>query len=202
MGTRAVFAPLMVAIVALGCRSSSGKLDLPDPPRAGPLVVPRPDAIITTPASDDARDVLLSLRANEIWTTLTETTEAKPSAAHDGMFVVTRTNEVANHALHEGLLPYPDGSILVAENRSSPDASTLVSLTTMAKRNGQWFWLESAEDRVVMLPDGTRLEGVALGACTRCHGYAIASDGVLGAAATRVLSSSLRAPPSARASRR
>jgi hypothetical protein len=58
-------------------------------------------------------------------------------------------------------------SILVKENRPQPESSP-VSLTTMAKVNGSWFWLKSTPDGRVFTTRGKPVAG-AVGACLGCH---------------------------------
>ena len=88
------------------------------------------------------------------------------SAAHDGLWLAVHLDALAASAASDGV--FPEGSIIVAENRAEPDGPP-VTLTTMVKRAEGWHWIEHG-------PDGTVHKAGELDGCVRCHRNAVSSD--------------------------
>jgi hypothetical protein len=118
----------------------------------------------------DAKDVLQKAEGYQSWPKFPEYEKgAKQSKGHGGDFVVAFYNDVAAPAV-QGATPYPDGSILVKENRPQPDAKP-DALTTMAKRGGSWFFVKSTLDGKVFTEKGKPVAG-AVKDCVGCHAMA------------------------------
>jgi hypothetical protein len=89
------------------------------------------------------------------------------SRGHENMWVIAYYNSAATEAMARDDMPFPDGSILVKENRPEADAPTLL-LTTMAKVDGQWHWIEHTPEGGVVVEDGLAAQG-QLARCIGCH---------------------------------
>jgi hypothetical protein len=97
--------------------------------------------------------------------------EAAFSKGHGKTYVVAWYNEAAAAAVKAGGGTYPDGSILVKENRPEPDASP-AALTVMAKRGGGWYWIRATPDGKVFTREGKPIAGPDVAACAGCHSVA------------------------------
>jgi hypothetical protein len=122
-------------------------------------------------ATGEAKELLQKIQGYRSWPRFPEYERAaKASKGHGGSFVVAHYNDVAAAAVRDGASAFPDGSILVKENRPQPEAEP-VALTTMAKVNGSWFWLKSTPDGKVSAAKGKPVAG-AVRACIGCHSMA------------------------------
>lgn len=95
---------------------------------------------------------------------------SKPSKAHSGNYVIAWYNAAAASAAQGGAKEFPEGSVIVKENRLTPDGKP-ASLSVMAKRAGAWFWISATPDWKVFTAGGKPLAG-DLGSCAGCHGEA------------------------------
>jgi hypothetical protein len=118
-------------------------------------------------ATGAAAEVLASAKDYRSWSKFPEYTAAKPSKSHGGNHVVAWYNAVAAPAVKAAGQDFPDGSVIVKENRVSPEAAP-GSLSIMAKRSGSWFWVSATTDGKVFTADGAPLAG-DLGECAGCH---------------------------------
>jgi hypothetical protein len=83
------------------------------------------------------------------------------SPGHDELWLVAHYNEAAAGAVTGRLTEFPEGSIIVGENRANP-VGPPVALTTMVKESDGWRWIgHEPGGRVLMTGD---LDG-----CRRCH---------------------------------
>jgi hypothetical protein len=79
------------------------------------------------------------------------------SKGHDKAYVVAWYNDAAGPSVKAGQ-SYPDGSILVKENRATPDAEPS-AITVMAKRGGAWHWIKATPDWKVLAAGGKPIAG-------------------------------------------
>jgi cytochrome P460 len=122
-------------------------------------------------ATGEAKELLQKIQGYQSWPKFPEYEQAaKLSKGHGGTFVVAHYNDVAAAAVKDGASAFPDGSILVKENRPQAEAKP-VALTTMAKINGSWFWLKSTPDGKVSTTKGKPVAGAVKG-CIGCHSMA------------------------------
>lgn len=102
--------------------------------------------------------------------------ELQASAQHNGDFVLSYMNDVAEAALSSG--EFPDGSILVKEQYGDAEGTTLNGHTVMWKRDGydpehgDWYWV--AFDGA----GGTTAHDGKASYCYNCHAAAEANDWV------------------------
>ena len=120
-------------------------------------------------AGGAAEEILQRSREYRAWRKFAEyATAAKRSKAHTGNYVVAWYNDAAAAAAKAGgTQQFPDGSIIVKENRLTPDGPP-ASLSIMAKRAGSWFWISATPDWKVFTADGKPLAG-DVGRCAGCH---------------------------------
>lgn len=90
------------------------------------------------------------------------------SKGHGKAYVVAWYNETAAPAVKAGGQSYPDGTIIVKENRPKPDAEPS-ALTVMAKRGGAWHWIKATPDWKVLTAGGKPIAGQEVAACAGCH---------------------------------
>lgn len=93
------------------------------------------------------------------------------SKGHGNTYVVAWYNEPAARGVKAGGQGYPDGSILVKENRPEPDGKPS-AITVMAKRGGAWHWIKATPDWKVATAGGKPLAGQDVAACAGCHAAA------------------------------
>lgn len=94
------------------------------------------------------------------------------SEGHGGRYLIAYFNGLVDRASRDGILPFPDGSQLVAENRRSLDENEPALLTVMSKQDGRWYWLELSNSSVVLDDQGRPIAGFGKGAtapCASCH---------------------------------
>jgi hypothetical protein len=122
----------------------------------------------TTEATGEAREVIRQIRDYRSWSQF----PGQPvfSRGHDGTYVVGYYNETAASAVGREGATFPEGSIIVKENRPERDADP-AALTTMAKRGDGWYWLKSTPDGRVSVSDGQPLAG-KVDMCIGCHSQA------------------------------
>ena len=77
-------------------------------------------------------------------------------------------NEVAGPSVKRGGQRYPDGSVIVKENRPTPDAEPS-EISVMAKRGGAWHWVKATPDWKVLTAGGKPIAGPDVAACNGCH---------------------------------
>jgi hypothetical protein len=124
----------------------------------------------TVEPSGEAKHILDQSEGYRFWPKFSEYEKgAKKSKGHGGMFVVGYYNDVAAKAAQSDG-SFPDGSILVKENRLKPDAAP-DALTIMAKRNGSWYWIKSTPIGKVFIAKGKPLAG-KVQSCIGCHSSA------------------------------
>lgn len=114
-----------------------------------------------------AADILQRSREYRSWSRFSGYATPKPSKSHSGNHVVAWYNAAAAPAAQAGSGDFPDGSIIVKENRLSPDGPP-VSLSVMAKQAGSWSWISATPGWQVFTSDGAPLAG-DLDRCTGCH---------------------------------
>lgn len=90
------------------------------------------------------------------------------SKGHWKAYVVAWYNDVAGPSVKAGGQSYPDGSIIVKENRPEPGAEPSV-ITVMAKRGGAWHWIKATPDWKVLTAGGKPIAGQDVAACAGCH---------------------------------
>ena len=90
------------------------------------------------------------------------------SKGHGKAYVVAWYNDAAGPAVKAGGQSYPDGTIIVKENRPTPDAQPS-ALTVMAKRGGAWHWVKATPDWKVLTAGGKPVAGPDVAACAGCH---------------------------------
>jgi hypothetical protein len=123
-----------------------------------------PETVAPTGA---AAEILRQSRDYRDWQRFSEYTAPKLSKTHSGNHVVAWYNAAAAPAARGDAAAYPDGSIIVKENRLTPDGPP-ASLSVMAKRDGGWFWISATPGGQVFAADGAPLAG-DLGRCAGCH---------------------------------
>jgi hypothetical protein len=117
-----------------------------------------------------AAEVLRSAQDYRSWTRFSRYAAPVLSKAHTGNHVVVWFNAAAAPGTRPDAPEYPEGSILVKENRVTPDGPP-GSLSIMAKRSGRWFWISATPDGKVFTADGAPLAG-ELDRCAGCHAEA------------------------------
>lgn len=139
--------------------------------RAGASVaqVKHGEAAQSPPAAPagEARAILEQARGYRAWGKFAQYAKPVLSKGHGGTYVVAWRNDAAAKGASEGG-QYPEGSIIVKENRPEPDADP-AALTVMAKRNGAWFWIRATPDWKVFTKDGEPVAGQDVAACVGCH---------------------------------
>lgn len=93
------------------------------------------------------------------------------SRGHWNTYVVAWYNDAAAPTVKGGAGVYPDGSVLVKENRREPEAEPS-TITVMAKRGGAWYWVKATPDWKVVSAGGRPLAGQDVPACAGCHAAA------------------------------
>jgi hypothetical protein len=125
----------------------------------------------TVAPAGPVEEILRQARPYRSWRRFARFDTAKLSSAHSGNYVVAWYNDAAAPAATGGAQVFPDGSLIVKENRLTPDGAP-VSLSVMAKRSGAWVFVSaSPEWQVFTATDGKPLAG-DVGACAGCHGEA------------------------------
>lgn len=132
---------------------------------------------MTEPSERTAR-ILQRIEGYEKWPMFDEyRARAVRSEGHDNMYVVAHYNDVAAPTVREAANGvFPEGSLIVKENRPEPDAAPM-AVTTMAKEQDGWYWIKHTPDGQVMVEDGMPLEGRVDG-CIGCHSAARENDRV------------------------
>jgi hypothetical protein len=121
--------------------------------------------------SPATRSVLQQAEGYADWPMFPEHREQpERSRGHDDMWVVAHYNDVAAEVVGRTDVPFPDGSVLVKENRPQPDAPPM-ALTTMAKQDGEWYWVKHSPDGRVLVENGMAAEG-QVDMCIGCHAAA------------------------------
>lgn len=140
------------------------------PPRAlAQAKQAEPPAEPTVEATGSAKELLQKIQGYRSWARFSDFAKGpKPSKGHGGAFVIAYHNDVAAKAAQDGKSAFPDGSIVVKENRSRPEGSP-GSITTMAKQGGAWFFLKTTPDGKVFTAKGKPVAGTDLDGCTGCH---------------------------------
>lgn len=93
------------------------------------------------------------------------------SKTHSANYVIAWYNDAAAPAVTAGAPAFPEGSIIVKENRLTADGPP-ATLSVMAKRGGQWLWISATTGwQVFTSEDGKPLAG-DIGSCAGCHGEA------------------------------
>lgn len=90
------------------------------------------------------------------------------SKGHGNAYVVAWYNDAAGPSVKGGGQSYPDGSIIVKENRPKPDAEPS-AITVMAKRGGAWHWIKATPAWKVLTAGGKPIAGPDVAACAGCH---------------------------------
>jgi hypothetical protein len=129
----------------------------------------RPAAIgtWTTEPSAESRALLQRAEGYEEWPVFAEHAERPQRSRGHEMWVVTHFNMAAAPGVMREDAEFPDGSMLVKENRPEPDAPPEL-LTTMSKVGGTWHWLAHTPAGEVVVRDGVALEG-QVERCIACH---------------------------------
>jgi hypothetical protein len=125
-----------------------------------------------TSAPSSATQAILTEIANyKVWPTFPENTTLKQSQSHGpGAWVIAYHNDALTQAMTSGTLPLPDGALIVKENYMNQSDPAPMALTTMAKQNGAWYWIESTPaGQVIDDSSGTPYEGPNVSLCTGCH---------------------------------
>ncbi|HET9332217.1 MAG TPA: cytochrome P460 family protein [Gemmatimonadota bacterium] len=130
--------------------------------RAMPVTQPvGPD---TTPKA--LRDWLEAERYRERWTLWPDSLPIRPAAEpHHGALLTGYANPIAIDALERGLIPLPDGSILLVEDRAAD--TTLTSVSVMVRKGdpraegGGWGFVRLGSAGEIDPGSGT--------ACAACH---------------------------------
>jgi hypothetical protein len=118
----------------------------------------------------EAEEVIERAKGYRSWQRFPQYEKApKLSKGHGEMHVVAWYNETAAPGVKGG--SYPDGSVIVKENRKRPDAKP-DALTVMAKRSGSWYWLKATPDWKVATADGKPVAGQEVASCVGCHNMA------------------------------
>jgi hypothetical protein len=151
------------ALATAGALASAARAAAPAPHGAG-------SGSSVAPAGP-AEEILRQARDYRSWRKFASyEAAAKPSKAHSGNHVVAWYNDAAAPAVKGGAKVFPDGSVIVKENRLTADGKP-ASLSVMAKRAGAWFWISATPDWKVFTAGGKPLAG-DLGSCAGCHGEA------------------------------
>lgn len=165
MGTARVrsIAALTLAMSAAGILvpSATAAAEAPHGRGSGSAVAP----------SGETEEILRSARDYRSWRKFTQYAEPRRSKTHSGNYVVAWYNDAAAPAVGAGAQEYPDGSVIVKENRLTAGGAP-ASLSVMAKRAGRWVWISATPDWQVFTWDGKPLAGDDVASCAACHGEA------------------------------
>jgi hypothetical protein len=117
----------------------------------------------------ETQEVLDEARAYRSWQRFPRYAERPVlSKGHGNTYVVAWYNEVAAAAAKAPGRDFPEGSLIVKENRAEPGASP-ASLSVMAKRAGSWYWVKAAPDGRVFTSNGKPVAGREVAGCAGCH---------------------------------
>lgn len=120
-------------------------------------------------ATGATREILDQARDYRSWQKFPRYAEGPAfSKGHRKAYVVAWYNDAAGPSVNAGGQSYPDGSIIVKENRPTADAQPS-ALTVMAKRGGVWHWVEATPDWKVLTAGGKPVAGPDVAACAGCH---------------------------------
>jgi hypothetical protein len=156
---------------AVGALALAGAAVLALATRAAPLAAHGRGSGATVEPGPPADDILRQARGYRSWRRFARFDTAKASKAHSGNYVIAWYNDAAAPAATGGAKEFPEGSIIVKENRLSAGGDA-ASLSVMAKRQGAWIWISaSPEWKVFTAADGTPLAG-DVGSCAGCHAEA------------------------------
>jgi hypothetical protein len=133
---------------------------------AAPKGAPAEGAV---PATGEAAQVVERAKEYRSWSRFPVYQNPKLSKGHGGMYVVAWYNAAAAPAVKGG--NFPEGSIIVKENRRTPDAPP-AALTVMSKRSGSWYWLKATPDWKIATAGGKPIAGTEVSSCVGCHGMA------------------------------
>lgn len=169
-GRPCLAAAAAISFVAVGwaCATAPQGAQAPsDPPK---VLVVEPAALQTAPPPPEALAILDRIQGYERWPNARRATTTF-SEGHD-RYVIAYYNGMVAAALRDRSLPFPDGAMLVAENRTSRDENEPPILTVMSKQEGRWYWLALSDSSVVLDDDGRPIAGFGDGAsapCASCH---------------------------------
>jgi hypothetical protein len=123
----------------------------------------------TIAPTGETEEILQQARAYRSWQKFPRYAQAPVrSKGHGNAYVVAWYNEAAGPSVKAGGQSYPDGSIIVKENRPEPGAAPS-ALTVMAKRGGAWHWIKATPDWKVLIAGGKPIAGQDVAACAGCH---------------------------------
>jgi hypothetical protein len=120
--------------------------------------------------SPETKAIWDKLSGYQSWSKFPEQLTPTQSDSHMKMFVLSYYNDVVGQAEKDGVMPLPDGSIIVKDNFMKADDPMPMALTVMAKQGGEWYWIQAAPNGKVMVDDaGKPLEGKGVPMCVGCH---------------------------------
>lgn len=155
-----------IAIAALLFVATAGALARAGTARAQPAHGKGESAVAATGATQEILEQARDYRSWQMFPRYAQ--QPVFSKGHGKAYVVAWYNDAAGPAVKAGGQSYPDGSILVKENRPSPDAPPS-ALTVMAKRGGAWHWVKATPDWKVLTAGGKPVAGADVAACAGCH---------------------------------
>lgn len=155
-----------VAIAALLVVATAGVLARAGSARAQPAHGEGESAVAPTGTT---QEILEQARGYRSWQKFPRYAQQPAfSKGHGKAYVVAWYNDAAAPSVKAGAQSYPDGSILVKENRPTADAKP-ATLTVMAKRGGVWHWVKATPDWKVLTAGGKPVAGPDVAACAGCH---------------------------------
>lgn len=158
-----------VAIAALLAVTSEGVFARSRPAHAQPAQGKGESAVPPTGAT---QEILEQARGYRSWQRFPRYAEEPVfSKGHEKTYVVAWYNDAAAPSAKASGQRFPDGSIIVKENRAKPDSEPS-ALTVMAKRGGAWHWIKATPDWKVLTAGGKPIAGQDVAACAGCHAAA------------------------------
>ncbi len=130
----------------------------------------------TAEPAGEARQIVQQALGYRSWARFPDYQRPKLSRAHWSAYVVAYFNLAAASAARTRDAPFPDGSILVKENRLQPDGQP-TALSIMAKQGNAWYWIQATPGGRVFTTSGKPLSGRDVASCAGCHSAA-PHDGV------------------------
>jgi hypothetical protein len=120
--------------------------------------------------------VLAKTQGYARWPTFPENPQPTFSKQHFKMWVLAHYNEVVARAIQNKTLPLPEGATIVKDNFESANADKPTLISTMSKRGGRWYFVQSTPEGKVVVQDGKPQAGYNLAGCTSCHSQASEND--------------------------
>jgi hypothetical protein len=144
------------------------------------LLLPPPAAAPAQLPGSGADRILQRAQGYERWERFPRYVRPVRSQGHRDHYVVAFHNPIASRAAKGADIRYPEGSLIVKENRPTADRPPL-TLSIMAMLHDGWFWIEATPEGRVVIEKKQPRAG-KLRNCIRCHQRAgadlVYSDGI------------------------